>query len=60
MELTTSWEEQGIEKGIIIGGQRGEARGINIGRHEILLEQLSYRFKELSERTRDRQNLKHG
>ncbi|MEZ4631254.1 MAG: hypothetical protein R2880_11180 [Deinococcales bacterium] len=41
MELTTSWEE----KGIVIG----EQRGIVIGRHGLLLEQLSYRFKELSE-----------
>ncbi|MEZ4607776.1 MAG: hypothetical protein R2865_13525 [Deinococcales bacterium] len=45
MELTTSWEEKGREEGIIIGEARGEARGINIGRHEILLEQLSYRFE---------------
>ncbi|MEZ4630627.1 MAG: hypothetical protein R2880_07965 [Deinococcales bacterium] len=44
MELTTSWEE----KGIMIGEQRGEERGIGIGRHGLLLELLSYKFKELN------------
>ncbi|MEZ4632242.1 MAG: hypothetical protein R2880_16290 [Deinococcales bacterium] len=57
MELTTSWEEQGIEKGIIIGEARGIGIGRNIGRHELLLEQLSYRFKELNEEDKARLRL---